>query len=95
VLADARATTVAHLQAVAFVVDELAWRLRASRTIEERTATLQLLERLAALGAAGPKAAGRLRRELLRPTLRALWSVPLASFDPAANRFRELAFSYQ
>ena len=64
-------------------------------TVEERTGTLALLQKVAALGAAGPGASRRLATLLARPPLRELWSVAMADFDPARQRFRELAFSYQ
>ncbi len=98
-----RAAKVALLKTVAFLVDELTRRMRDDQTVAARTAILAQIQRIAGLGAAGgggdtkrTKAAARkLRTELARPELLEIWSVPLASFDPVGNRYRELVFSYQ
>jgi hypothetical protein len=97
-----RRAKVRALELVAYLVDELAKRVVDARTVEDRAAALADLQRIAALGAAtgdgaagGERALKALRRELARPSILAVWSVPLAAFDPRANRFRELAFSYQ
>jgi hypothetical protein len=101
--AKGRAAKVHLLQTVTFLVDELTQRLRDGKTVEARSEILAQLQRVAGLGATGglgkatatATAARQLRSELARPDLLPIWSVPLASFDPAGNRYRELAFSYQ
>jgi hypothetical protein len=101
--AKGRAAKVHLLQTVTFLVDELTQRLRDGKTVEARSEILAQLQRVAGLGATGglgkasatTTAARQLRSELARPDLLPIWSVPLASFDPAGNRYRELAFSYQ
>lgn len=98
-----RAAKVRLLQTVSFLTCELAQRLSDGETVEARAELLTLLQRITALGAAGGRgsakdttaAARQLQSQLARPRLLPLWSVPLASFDPAGNRYRELAFSYQ
>lgn len=90
------------LRLAAYLIDELTRRMRGSKTIDERAAVMEQIRRVAAFGAAGEGSAAathqalrRLRSELARPHLRELWSVPMSSFDPSRNRFRELVFSYQ
>jgi hypothetical protein len=101
--AKGRAAKVHLLQTVSFLSHELTQRLSDGKTVEARAEILTQLQRVAALGAVGGRgsatdtstAARRLRSELARPQMLPIWSVPLASFDPAGNRYRELAFSYQ
>jgi hypothetical protein len=101
--AKAREAKIRLLQTVAFLVDELTPRMRDSKTVEARAAVLAQIQRVATLGAAGGQgtmaktraALKQLQKELARPETLALWSVPLAAFDPVANQYRELAFSYQ
>lgn len=90
------------LRLSAYLVDELTHRMRRCKTIPERAKVMRQIQTIAALGAAGDGTAARaqsalrrLQTELSRPYLRDLWSVPLTSFDPAGNRFRELVFSYK
>lgn len=97
-----RDAKIALLRTTAFLVDELTRRMRASKTIEERAAIMTQIRRVSALGELGSGSAKatqqalmRLRRELIRPEIRDIWSLPLASIDPARNAFRELAFSYK
>jgi len=91
------------LQIVAYLVDELARRVRGSKTMEERSDLLATLQKITALGATGGNGNAattrrswrRLGRELASPRLLDLWSVQVASFDPVHNEYRELVFSYQ
>ena len=91
------------LQLVAYLVDELTRRVKKSKTIEERAGHLAVIQKVAALGASGGNgnsaatrlAWRRIRVELGKDSLLEIWSVPLASFDPVGNQFRELVFSYQ
>ena len=91
------------LQIVACLVDELTRRVRDSTTVEERSELLASMQKVAALGASGGNGNAaatrlswrRLQRELGSPRLLDLWSVPMASFDPVHNEYRELVFSYQ
>lgn len=99
---EGRDAKIKLLQLSAYLVNELMRRVRVSETIAERAALMEQIKRIAAHGAAGEgadaKAGAALRRlgaELMRPLVRGVWSVPMASFDPAGNRFRELVFSYQ
>lgn len=93
---------VTLLRLTAYLIDELTRRMRQSKTVAERAAVMSQIQRISNLGAAGDGKAAqtraalrRLRGELAKPYLREMWSVPLASFDPAGNLFRELAFAYQ
>ena len=87
----------------AFLVEELTARVADSKSVPARSMILSQIQRLAELGAvAGNGSATRTRRalrqlqaELATPALLKFWSVPLASFDPEHNRYRELVFSYQ
>ncbi len=100
---DERATKIKILRTVAFIVDELTRNMKASQTIEQRTAVLAEIQRIAAIGARcgdgrdkNLKAATKaLRVALKRPLVRDTWSLPLSALDPSNNLFRELAFSYQ
>ena len=86
-----------------FLVEELTAKLAESKSVPARSLILAQIQRLAELGAVGGnrsaqrtrQALRQLRVELARPHLLKLWSVPLASFDPENNRYRELVFSYQ
>ncbi len=94
---EGREARIKLLQLSAYLVNELMRRVRTSETIAERAALMEQITRIAALGA-DAKASFALRRlgkELMRPLVRGVWSVPMASFDPAGNQFRELVFSYQ
>ena len=101
--AGAKAAKVKLLQTVAFLVDELTTRMRRSRSVEERTEILSQIQRVAALGVSGgggnakvvAAAWKKLGAELAKAHLLKIWSVPLASFDPVGNEYRELVFSYQ
>lgn len=91
------------LQAVAFILEELTQRVSGSKTIAARAETLDHIQAIAALGArAGQGSAAQTRAAakslsviLTQPHCRSVWSVPMASFDPVGNLYRELVFSYQ
>ncbi len=86
-----RAGKASRLVTIAYLVDELTRRMKASRTVEERTEILAEIERVSGLA----RTSGPLGPVLKRPGVRETWSLPLAAVDPASNGFRELAFSYQ
>ena len=88
---------------VAFLVEELTARMVECKAVPDRSELFLQINRLTELGAAGgtgsaaqTKATLRtLRVELTKGYLLPIWSLPLASFDPVNNRYRELVFSYQ
>ena len=90
-------------QTVAFLVEELTARMVECKAVPARSDLLQQIKRLAELGAAGGTGSAgqtqatfrKLRMELVKSRLLPIWSVPMASFDPVQNRYRELVFSYQ
>lgn len=90
-------------QIVAFLIEELTTQLGDCKTVGARAKVFQQIQRVAAIGAgSGSQSAERtreavrqLKQELRKPHLLPLWSLPLASFDPVHNRYRELVFSYQ
>lgn len=97
-----RDTKIRLVQLSTYFVNELTRRLRDVTTVSERAEMMSAIERVASYGAFGAGSAARARdalrslaRDLVRAPLRELWSVPLAAFEPSANSFRELAFSYQ
>lgn len=97
-----RDAKITLLRLSAYVVDELTRRMRQSKTIEERAAVMAHIQKIATLGAAGDgtkaqtlTALRKLSVLLGQEHLRGLWSVPLTTFNPAANEFRELVCSYQ
>lgn len=85
---------------VTYLVEELTAQLPDCKTAAARA---EIFKRLVAVAAIGEKGDGemtrvgmeRLRRELRKPYALSIWSLPLASFDPVNNRYRELLFSYQ
>jgi hypothetical protein len=89
---------LSHL--VTYLVEELTGQLSDCKTVAARA---EVFKRLVAVAAIGEKGEGvktrlgieRLRSELRKPYALAIWSLPLASFDPLNNRYRELLFSYQ
>lgn len=90
------------LRLSAYLIDELTRRMRSTKTVSERAEVMAQIERIASLGAAGNgtatearRALRHLRTEVAKPQLRDAWSLPLACFNPLANQFRELTFSYQ
>lgn len=100
---DSATSPVDLLRTVAFIVDELTRAMKASNTLELRAEILASIERIAAIGVAGGSgdakafraAARRMRAALASSAVLPLWSLPLAHFEPIANRHRELCFSYQ
>jgi hypothetical protein len=68
-----------------------------------KTTLLTLIKAISEIGAKAGQGSGAeirtaeraLRRELARKEILELWSLPVASFDPRRNRYRELVFSYQ
>ncbi len=100
---DDRAAKKQVSQTVAFLVEELTARMVECKTVPARSDLLQQIKRLAELGAAGGVGSAertqttfrKLRLELAALHLLPIWSVPMASFDPLSNRYRELVFSYQ
>ncbi|MBM4252813.1 MAG: hypothetical protein FJ146_12645 [Deltaproteobacteria bacterium] len=86
-----------------FLVEELTARLTLSSNTKNRVKILQLIKTVSELGSTavhGPSAKilsaeKALQRELGKKDILELWSLPLASFDPVRNKFRELLFSYQ
>ena len=85
---------------VTYLVEELTAQLSDCKTVAERA---EIFKRLGAVAAIGEKGDGvrtrpsmeRLRSELRKPYALSIWSLPLASFDPVKNHYRELLFSYQ
>jgi hypothetical protein len=100
---DDRAAKRQVSQTVAFLVEELTARMVECKAVPARSELLQQIKRLAELGAAGGLGSAeqtratfrKLRAELATSPLLSIWSVPMASFDPLNNRYRELVFSYQ
>ena len=90
-------------QTAAFLVEELSAQLAHCRSAQTTTNLLAQIKSISEIGAkAGSAHAGQLRqaerslkRELGKQHLLNLWSLPLASFDPVRNQYRELVFSYQ
>jgi hypothetical protein len=86
---------------VTYLVEELTAQLAGCKTDVSRSKVLKEIAAVAALGAGDGGAANtlravkRLKAELRKPHVMAIWSLPLASFDPVKNRYRELLFSYQ
>lgn len=91
------------LETIEFLVDELALRLGENRKAVARAEALARIQQVAALGAVVADgnaaqiqtATRKLRAMLIEPHLLEIWSLPLASFDPAHNQYRELLFSYK
>lgn len=90
------------LETVEFLVDELALRLGENSKAKARAEALAQIQQVAALGAAANGTAAqiqaatkKLRTMLAQPHLLEIWSLPLASFDPVRNQYRELLFSYK
>ena len=100
---DDRAAKKHVSQTVAFLVEELTARMVECKTVSARSEFLMQIKRLAELGSAGGVGSAartqatfrKLRMELAKSYLLPIWSVPMASFDPLKNRYRELVFSYQ
>jgi len=100
---DDRAAKKQVSKTVAFLVEELTARMVECKAVPARSELLQQIKRLAELGAAGGTGSAgqtqatfrKLRTELAKSHLLPIWSVPMASFDPLSNRYRELVFSYQ
>ena len=73
------------------------------KAVPDRSELFLQINRLTELGAAGGTGSAaqtkatlrKLRVELTKGYLLPIWSLPLASFDPVNNRYRELVFSYQ
>jgi hypothetical protein len=88
-------------QVVTYLVEELTAQLAACKTEAARGEVFKHIVAIAALGVGSSDAAttrravNRLKAELRKPHALAIWSLPLASFDPVKNRYRELLFSYQ
>ncbi|MEN9835441.1 MAG: hypothetical protein RL011_1634 [Pseudomonadota bacterium] len=88
---------------VTFLVEELTARLVDSKNAKMKTTLLTLIKAISEIGAKAGQGSGAeirtaeraLRRELARKEILELWSLPVASFDPRRNRYRELVFSYQ
>ncbi len=91
------------LETSQFFVEELSLQLETTPSLRERRKLLALISSVASLGSKAEssskstqlKAWQQLQAEASRPELRSLWSLPLASFHPEANSYRELLFSYQ
>ncbi len=98
-----KSKTTAHLAHIAqFFVETLAESLAETKTTKARAKVLERIQSIAKLGALcasgkGPTKATwqQLLAEAVAPDLISTWSVPLASFDPFHNQYRELLFSYQ
>ncbi len=87
-----------------YLLEELTLALGSCRSKTVRTEIFGSIHRLSLLGSVMSRKGGKevdlkaeksLRRVLAEPSVLPLWSVPLASFDPLHNRYRELVFSYQ
>lgn len=92
-----------QFKAIDFIVEELTVGLRTCRSKIERAELLEQLARISKIGAAYAKSNRedrlklykQLQKELKHPRILEIWSIPLSAFDPRANQYRELLFSYQ
>lgn len=91
------------LDTAEYLVEELAARMPENATVASRAETLAHIQQMAAIGATAGHgtlaqvrtAAQKLRQALSAPQILSIWSLPLASFDPVKNQYRELLFSYK
>lgn len=98
-----RQRQIALFEIMTYAITELTANMQKTKTIANRSLYLSQIGRLSRLGAICQSyeyadldmIERQLRRELSRTPLLALWSLPLASFDPVNNHYRELIFSYQ
>lgn len=91
------------LETLEFLLEELTLGLGKDRKLLARAEALARIQEVAALGASLARGTGarlqtatrKLRTILVQPHIMELWALPLASFDPVHNLYRELLFSYK